>query len=574
MDLLPCWLSFNPFFRLEHNVHFPCQQGELSWKDNYSQSRVGLPCRSPSVAFGSGAGYLIWGGHALFWFSQERPDVNWAPVFGSRKFWDTMTTLQWTKCRVACLLVASSALGQSTAIRGAANGPALISKAPASPDLLRALNSSLEAVISRVSPAVVQIVVNGYGPSEDHGHATARIVRQRAIGTGVIVDPDGYIVTNAHVVEGAQRVRVILPSPTAGPPLEFQPIHAGQILEAKVLGTHKQSDLALLKVQATHLPTVPLRKDERVRQGEFVFAIGSPEGLRGTVTMGVISSVARQTDPDNPMMYIQTDAALNPGNSGGPLVDIDGNLVGINTFILSQGGGSEGLGFAIPAAVVYFDYQNLRKYGHVQRVAIGARAQNITPTLAAGIGLARSWGAIVSDIRSGGAAEAAGLQIDDIVLAVDDRPVLGLPDFMTALYLHPTDQVLKIDVLRGVNPMSFNVFVKVYHENIDDVADIPGLQKILIQQLNIFVTDLDDKVRPMLNDKRSDAGVVVVAQSGGPNGMDTGLETGDIIRAVDRTALQTTSQFETLVRNLKSGDPVVLQVERKGNLQYVAFEME
>jgi serine protease Do len=485
-----------------------------------------------------------------------------------------MTRLQRMRYGIACLLVATAAHAQSTGVRAAADAPAPISKVPSSSNLLRALDSSLEAVISKVSPAVVQIVVNGYGPSEDHGHATARIVRQHAIGTGIIVDPDGYIITNAHVVDGAQRVRVILPSPTAESSLELRPIHADQILDAKVLGTHKQSDLALLKVEATHLPTVPLRDDARVRQGELVFAIGSPEGLRNTVTMGVVSSLARQLDPDNPMVYIQTDAALNPGNSGGPLVDIDGNVIGINTLMLSEGGGSEGLGFAIPAAIVNFDYRNLRKSGHVQRVAIGVRTQNITPTLAAGLSLARSWGAIISDIAAGGAAEAAGLQVDDIVVAIDGRPILGLPDFMTALYLHPPDQVLKIDVLRGVNQRSFNVSVKVYHENIDDFGDIPDLHKSLIRKLNIFVTDLDDKVKPLLYGTRSDSGVVVVAQTGGPNGVNTGLETGDIIRAVDRTALQTTSQFEILVRNLRSGDPVVLQVERKGKLQYLAFEME
>jgi serine protease Do len=274
------------------------------------------------------------------------------------------------------------------------------------------------------------------------------------------------------------------------------------------------------------------------------------------------------------MVYIQTDAALNPGNSGGPLVDIDGNVIGINTLMLSEGGGSEGLGFAIPAAIVEFDYRNLRKSGFVQRVALGLRTQNITPTLAAGLGLARSWGAIVSDIAAGGAAEASGLQLNDIVLAVDGRPILGLPDVIMALYLHPLDQVLKIDVLRGATPVSFYVSVKVYQESIDDLADIPGLQKSLVRRLNIFVTDLDAEVRPLLGGTRSDSGVVVVAQISGANAISSGLETGDIIRAVDRTVLQTTSQFEALVHNLRSGDPVVLQVERKGKLQYLAFEMD
>jgi len=486
-----------------------------------------------------------------------------------------MTGLQWMKYGiVACFLAASFAHAQSTAAHTDSDAPAFASRARASSNLLRVLDSSLETVVSKVTPAVVQIVVTGYGPSEDRGHTdTARIVRQHAIGTGIIVDPDGYIMTNSHVVEGAQRIKVILPPPASDSSLGLQPIHAGQIFEARLLGTHKQSDLALLRIDAMHLPTVALRSDVQVRQGELVFAIGTPEGLRNTVTMGVVSSLARQLDADNPLVYIQTDAALNPGNSGGPLVDIDGNVIGINTLMLSQGGGSEGLGFAIPAAIVDFDYHNLRKSGHVQRVAIGLRTQNITPTLAAGLGLARSWGTIISDTAAGGAAEAAGLQLNDIILAVDDRPILGLPDFIMALYVHSPDQVLKIDVLRGVTPMSFHVSVKVYHESIDDVADIPGLQKSLVRKLNIFVTDFDGDVKPMLPYTRSNSGVVVVDPVSGGNGVDTGLEKGDIIRATDRTALETTSQFETLVRNLKPGDPVVLQVERKGKLQYLAFEM-
>jgi serine protease Do len=486
-----------------------------------------------------------------------------------------MTKLQLIKYGIiAGLLAATSAFAQSTAAHTSSKAPKLVSKAGASSEMLRALDNSFEAVLSKVSPAVVQILVNGYGHPEDDKHATAQVVRQRAIGTGIIVDPDGYIITNAHVVEGAQRVRVILSSPPSESSFELQPVHAEQILDAKVLGTHKQSDLALLKVEATHLPTVTLRTDVQVRQGELVFAIGSPEGLRGTVTMGVVSSLARQLDPDSPMAYIQTDAALNPGNSGGPLVDIDGNVIGLNTLMLTEGGGSEGLGFAIPAAIVNFDYQNLRKSGRVERVAVGLKTQNITPTLALGLGLGRSWGTIISDIAAGGAAEATGLQVGDIILAIDGRPILGRPDFINALYLHPTDQVLKIDVLRGAHTRSFNVAVKVYHERVDDLADIPDLQKSLVGKLNIFVTDLDKKLRPVLPGTNSDSGVVVVAQISGPNALETGLEAGDIILAVDRTALQTTAQLETLVQNLRAGDPVVLQVERKGKLQYLAFEME
>jgi serine protease Do len=255
-------------------------------------------------------------------------------------------------------------------------------------------------------------------------------------------------------------------------------------------------------------------------------------------------------------------------------VDIDGNVVGLNTLMLSTGGGSEGLGFAIPAEIVNFDYQNLRKHGHVQRVAIGAKAQTITPALADGLGLAMSWGTIISDTLPGGMAEAAGLQVQDIVLAIDDHPILGLPDFMAALYLHPADQIVKIDVLRGTSRMSFNIPVKVYHDKLDELADVPDLQKSLLREFSVFVTDLDENVRSALANARSESGIVVVAQAAESRTPDTGLKTGDIIRAIDRTPLQTVSQLQTIVRALRPGDPVVLQVERNGKLQYLAFEMD
>jgi serine protease Do len=290
--------------------------------------------------------------------------------------------------------------------------------------------------------------------------------------------------------------------------------------------------------------------------------------------MGVISSVARQPDPNDPMVYIQTDAALNPGNSGGPLVDVEGNVVGINTLIISKGGGSEGLGFAIPAEIVNFDYQHLRKYGRVQRVTMGAKAQNITPTLAAGLGLARSWGAIISNVSPDGPAETAGLRPEDVVVAIDDRRIIALPDFIAALYLHPVEQKLKVDVLRGTTPMSFKIPVTVYQDSTDELSEIPDLQKNLIWQLSVFASDLDDRIKAMLHNDDSDSGIVVVAQAGGPHNVDTGLQAGDVILAIAHTPLHSVSQLQATLSKFKSGDPVVLQIERDGKLQYLAFEME
>jgi serine protease Do len=340
------------------------------------------------------------------------------------------------------------------------------------------------------------------------------------------------------------------------------------------LGRHKKSDLALLKIGATHLQTIRVRDNLGVHQGELVLAIGSPEGLRDSVTLGVVSAVARQTDANDSMFYIQTDAPLNPGNSGGPLVDIDGNLVGINTFMLSEGGGSEGLGFAIPAAIVKFDYENIRRSGDVRRVAFGAKGQNITPILAAGLDLPRSWGVILSNVAPGGFAQVAGLEVGDIVTAIDGHMIDSLPSFVEALYLHPSDQAMTIAALRGHTQLSVTVPVTVYHEDVDDLTDVPDLQRTLVAEWGMFVTDVNDGVKSLLHDDDVSSGVVVVAQAAGPNTPNTGVQTGDILRAVNRTPLESVSQLQTMARQFKSGDAVVLQVEREGKLQYLAFEMD
>ena len=204
---------------------------------------------------------------------------------------------------------------------------------------LRRLNQSVDALIKRVSPSVVQILVTGYGPLEEtgHGNTNSMIGRQRAIGSGFVIDESGYIVTNAHVVSGAQRVEVVLPNPEVASSLEAALSTRTRMVPGQIVGVSKELDLAVIKVDAGKLPALSLADYRKLGQGEMVFAFGSPEGLRNSVTMGVVSAVARQTDPDSPMVYLQTDAAINPGNSGGPLVNVDGQVVGVTTFILAVG---------------------------------------------------------------------------------------------------------------------------------------------------------------------------------------------------------------------------------------------
>src|ERR1700704_392417 len=278
-----------------------------------------------------------------------------------------------------CLTCAASLL---LAARGASAQPA---HAAHSMSALRELNNSVEALVRRVSPSVVQVVVTGYGPRGGvDGDSSFEIVRQVTVGSGVILDPDGYIVTNAPVVPGAVRLQVVLSASSADDTPARVLGGATKTFDARIVGVVKDIDLAVLKIDAANLIALTIGDYDTVHKGDIVFALGSPGGLRDSVSMGVVSTAARQLDPDSPVVYIQTDAAITPGNSGGPLVNVDGELVGINTFIFSQSGGNQGLGFAIPSAVVAAAYPMLRD-GHWQRDDIGVSVQGVTPTLAAGL---------------------------------------------------------------------------------------------------------------------------------------------------------------------------------------------
>ncbi len=487
---------------------------------------------------------------------------------------------------VLCLCLAAPGFGQADkpapSVAGSEAAKALSNKAkqvgtrPAEPPpVLQELNSAIEQLTARISPAVVQIVVTGYGALEENRRGqTALITREHAIGSGVIVDPDGYIMTNAHVVEGAQRIHVALPVSTVNFPDQIVPAGKERIVEARIVGIHKDTDLALLKIDLTGLPTLSLGSRRPVHQGEIVFAMGSPEGLENSVTMGVVSAVARQADPNRPMVYIQTDAPINPGNSGGPLVDSDGYVVGINTFILSEAGGSEGLGFAIPARIVRFVYESLRKYGHVHRIEIKAGAQTITTTLAKGLGLVQDWGVVIDDVTPGGPAEAAGLKIGDIVIRADDRLIGTLPAFTSVLYLHPLDDVLKLEVLRGTERKTLFIPVLEMKDPMDALPDLANSRENLVSRLGILALDLTDDLRSMVGPLRIPSGVIVVARVADFMSSVTGLQTGDVIHSVNQASIDSLSSLRAAMRQIKPHDAVVLQVERAGGLQWLAFELE
>jgi serine protease Do len=448
-------------------------------------------------------------------------------------------------------------------------------EAARSANVLHQLNEAVEDLVQRVSPTVVQILVTGYGAAEDtqRGQTDLVVGRRRAIGSGVIVDAEGYIITNAHVVTGAQNIEVLVPpppAPTASGAAAEGP--QGRSYTARIVGTSREIDLAVIKIDGHGLPALSIHDAmPPARQGEMVFAFGSPEGLRNTVTMGVVSAVARQPDPDSPLVYVQTDTPINPGNSGGALVNANGDLVGINTFILSSSGGNQGLGFAIPEGVVASAYPQLVKFGHIHQPAIGALVQTITPELAAALRLKRDFGVIISDISPGGPADKAGIKIQDVVLSVDGVAISSLPEFAQTLYLHKTGDHAALEILRGADRLKISVGLAERPHKEDNLVDLVDPVKNLVRPLDILGIELTLELAQALPDLRIPTGVIVAARTLGARTGEIPLQTGDVIHGLNSTPITTLDGLRAALAAMKMGDPVALQIERHEQIFYVSF---
>jgi len=451
-----------------------------------------------------------------------------------------------------------------------------VSPAPPASSVLQEFDHAIDEVAEKAMRSVVEIDVTGYGvPENDESNSSQLLQRQRSLGSGVIVDPDGYIVTNNHVVAGALRIRVTLaPTTVEMVPYHTSLAHRQRVYEAKLIGTNRTADLAVIKIEEKGLPFIPL-PDElfHVRLGQTVLAIGSPEGLDHTVTKGIVSAVGRQPDLDKPMVYVQTDAPINPGNSGGPLIDRDGNLIGINTFIYSSGGGSEGLGFAIPEPIVRFAYKEIKEHGSIRPITIGAHAQTITPDLAKGLGLPQDFGVIISDVDDGGPAQAGGLNAGDVVVSVDGVPIDSLPKYMAFLYLHSAGHPMQIQVLRSGKPVTASIMPTEAPLTVDDYTDLINPKTDLIASLGIFVVDLKGALASAVP-TRSGTGVLVAGLLSGEPATLADLQQGDVIRSINGKPVIDTEGLRQQLDMFKPGDAVVLEVERQSVIQYVACEME
>lgn len=465
----------------------------------------------------------------------------------------------------------------SSGVMWAGGARAQTPPAKAGVDVIHEMSAAFEALVRRASPAVVEVLVTGYGTEEDDEDEKGPSVlgRERSLGSGVIADPDGYIITNYHVVKGAERVRVVL-TPQVG---EDSQAHAmlkskGRILNARIVGSSKVIDLAVLKVEATGLPTLPFAHYDRLHKGEVVLAFGSPEGLENSVTLGLVSSVLRQPDPDDPMVYIQTDAAINPGNSGGPLVDVDGNVVGIDTFIYSKSGGNEGIGFAIPSGLARYAYEQIRKYGRVRRRTIGADLQSMTPDLAGGMGLAETPGVVVADVDETGPAGRAGLKVGDVIEAIDGMAVENVALFNLSLYLRSNADQVNLQVVRGGKRLSMEVPVLEPAHDLSRLAELSNPAKDLIARLGILGTTITPEIGELIGPLRIDSGVLVTAMVASRLAVDSGLQEGDIIHAFNRAPIKSMEDLRAAFGKLQPGDPAAMQVERGGKLTFVTFEME
>ena len=459
----------------------------------------------------------------------------------------------------------------------------LVSAAPAhagqqrpapSQDPLVRMNESIDALTRKVWPSVVQILVSSYGPRED-GERDANVVvgRQQSSGSGFVIDPDGYIMTNAHVVSGARRVQIVLPAENADGTLGTALSGRTYMLPARIVGMTTELDLALLKVDGQKLPALPLAAYSQVRQGETVFAFGSPIGMRNTLTHGMVSAVARQIDPDSPLIYVQTDAPINPGNSGGPLVNIRGEVVGVNTFILSQSGGNEGLGFAIPSATTRTVFRQLKQFGQIRRQEVGMSLQTITQGMGKALALARDYGVIVSDVWPGGPAEAAGLKVGDILLTVDGQAADNLPTITYNFRLRDSTEKVQLVVLRGGAQQTISVSPVEQRSDFDSVASLADPEKNLVPELGLLGVEIDPRIAASATGLRDPFGIIVVARAAGATG-EVPIQPRDIIRSVNNTQVSTLRALRDAAHALMPGSPVTLQIQREGRLMYVSFTFE
>jgi serine protease Do len=444
---------------------------------------------------------------------------------------------------------------------------------------LTSLDHAMEAVASRVTPAVVNVAVTAKSQNELPGaggqmqdlppglkqffgpmfQQPPQPQIEHGVGSGIIISPDGYIVTNGHVVDGATDIKVTL--------------NDRRILNAKVVGTDKLTDLAVIKVDAKGLPTVVWGDSTKLQPGQTVLAFGSPFGyFQFSVTRGIVSAVNRRNpysdDARKPGNYIQTDAAINPGNSGGPLVNAHGELVGINTFIISNGGSFAGAGFAIPSQIVRATTEQLIKHGKVEHGYLGISINGVTPANAHFFSLQDARGAIVAQITPDSPASRGGLRTGDVISEINGQKIENGGDLQVAVSEMTPGTKASFGVIRDGKPVTLELTVGQFHANNAEEASSEGDDSPQSGKLGLAVADLTPEARQQANVPDHVHGVVVQNVRPASPAEEAGIQPGDVIVEVNRKPLQSASQFANEVHENRDGKDLLMLVWSKGNASY------
>jgi serine protease Do len=391
--------------------------------------------------------------------------------------------------------------------------------------------------------------------------------KANALGSGFIVDPSGYIVTNNHVIEDADEITVILQDDTN--------------LPAKLIGRDKKTDLALLKVENKKpLPSLNWGDSDKIRVGDWIVAIGNPYGLGGSVTAGIISARSRDINSGPYDEYLQTDAPINRGNSGGPMLNTDGDIVGVNTAIFSPSGGSIGIGFAIPSSLAKNIIDQLRQHGKIRRGWLGVHIQTVTQEIADGLNLGKSRGALVSSVNPDGPAAKAGIQQGDVVLTFDGKEVPDMHRLPLMVAETDVDKTVPITVFRKGQEIALQVKVgelQVKDDTDDDKSTPdkaePGVANAeKVSDLGVSVAMLSDSLRKRYDIDKAVKGIVVTNVVEDSVAADNGIEAGDVITEASQQEVKSVASLVDQVKKAKDGNkPLLLLVNRKDDLRFVAI---
>lgn len=389
--------------------------------------------------------------------------------------------------------------------------------------------------------------------------------KEQSLGSGVIVSEDGYIVTNNHVIEKSQEIKVLLLNK--------------KDYKAKLIGADPKTDIAVIKIEAKGLSAIPWGDSNKLKVGEIVFAIGNPFGLNQTVTMGVISAVGRANvgiaDYED---FIQTDAAINPGNSGGALINARGELIGINTAILSRTGGYQGIGFAVPSSMARQVIDSLVKYKKVVRGWLGVSIQEVTSDLAEEFGVKDLKGALVSGVIKGGPAEKAGIKQGDVILQYNGKVVEDTGHLRNMVSQTPINTTVKVRLLRQKKEIDADVVIAELPKKIAEASsrngEEPGTEEESTALTGLVVRELTPEIARRLGIDETEKGVVVIKVDTESRVYEAGIRPGDIILQINQKNVQTLDDYKKSASKIKAKDRALLLIRRKGEDLFVTVKPE